>query len=360
MVYLARTHPNIKGRLMSDSNHLSRYSRQVFFAGIGEQGQAKLGASSVAVLGCGALGTVVVSSLARAGVGQLHIVDRDFIEENNLQRQILFDEEDIKQGLPKAEAARRKISKINSNIAVKASVTDINYGTIEGLLADTNLVIDATDNFETRFLANDICVKKALPWIYGACIGSSGMTMNIIPGETPCLRCVFEKAPPPDMSPSCDTAGVLNGIVNIIASIQATEAIKFLTGHLECLNRGLRAIDIWSFDTRTFQVGDGPSAECPTCAHHQYDYLNATWGSHSTSLCGRNSVQVTRKDKITVDFNNLEEKLGKLGPVTHNRFMLKFSVAPYDFTVFPDGRAIIQGTDDTTAAKNLYAKYIGA
>jgi molybdopterin/thiamine biosynthesis adenylyltransferase len=338
---------------------LERYSRQIYFDRIGEAGQRRLLASRVVVMGCGALGTVSASSLARAGVGRLLLVDRDFIEENNLQRQILFDEEDIKKGLPKAEAARIKLQRVNSRIQIEARVADINHTDIEDLVRDADLVVDGTDNFETRFLINDACVKAGIPWIYGACIGSIGLTMNIRPGLTPCLRCVFESAPPPEMSPSCDTAGVLSSIVNLVASLQVTEALKLLVRREDELRRDLLHIDVWTGAFQALRIGDHPHPDCPTCGRRQFEFLAATSGSDTTSLCGRNSVQVTPKQAHAVDFALLENKVKKLGPVKSNKFMLKFEVPGYQFTVFPDGRAIIQGTHDPTVARKLYAKYVG-
>jgi adenylyltransferase/sulfurtransferase len=340
--------------------NLQRYSRQIFFEGFGEAAQRRLMDGTAVVLGCGALGTVSASSLARAGVGRLRIVDRDFIEENNLQRQILFNEEDIREGVPKAEAARRKLSKVNSKIEIEGIVSDINYTNIEQLIKDADVVLDATDNFETRFLINDACVKLGIPWIYGACIGSNGLTMTIRPGQTPCLRCIYEEIPPPDMSPSCDTAGVLNTIVNVIASLQANEALKLLTGQPERLRGDVLYVDLWSDTYKRLHEREDPNPECPTCNGKKFEFLEGRSGSQTTSLCGRNSVQVTQRNKVPVNFQALEEKLRKLGPVTHNKFMLKFEIQDKTFTVFPDGRAIIQGTHDESVARNLYAKYVGS
>lgn len=339
---------------------LQRYSRQILFDGIGEGGQEKLLASRVVVMGCGALGTVTASSLARAGVGHLVIVDRDFIETNNLQRQILFSEEDIAAGLPKAEAARRKLQKVNSSIRVEAEVTDINYTNVSRLIDGADLVMDATDNFETRFLINDACIRDQVPWIYGACIGSTGMSMTILPGASPCLRCIFETAPPADMSPSCDTAGVLNTVVNVIASLQVTEAFKFLTGQRGQLRRSMVYIDVWDSTFKLLHESQQPHPACPTCGAGQFEFLEARAGSQSTSLCGRNAVQVTQMNAHPVDLAQLEFKLRGLGPVQRNKFMLKFECDGYRFTVFPDSRAIIQGTAQPTVARTLYAKYIGA
>lgn len=350
----------VAGSGESMDQNLQRYSRQMFFEGIGEDGQRKLCDSRVVVLGCGALGTVAASSLARAGIGHLRIVDRDFIEENNLQRQILFDEEDIKEGLPKAEAARRKLARVNSTIEVEGVVSDVNYTNIERFITDADIVLDATDNFETRYLINDACVKHGIPWVYGACIGSTGLTMTIRPGETPCLRCIFETAPPSDMSPSCDTAGVLNTVVNIVASLQVTEAFKLLAGRFEQLRGDMLFLDVWSDTYKRLHEQAAPSPHCPTCGSKDFEFLDGRSGSHTTSLCGRNSVQVSQREKVKVDFHHLEAKLQKLGPTKNTKFMLKFDIDGYAFTVFPDGRAIIQGTSDEAVARNLYSKYVGS
>lgn len=342
------------------NDRLKRYSRQIFFDGMGRQAQEALLESRVTVMGCGALGTVAASSLARAGIGHLRIVDRDFIEETNLQRQVLFDEEDIRNGLPKAEAACRKLRRVNSGIEIEGMVSDINYTNVESFITDADLVIDATDNFETRFLLDEAAVKHNIPWVYGACIGSNGMTMTIRPGITPCLRCIFEDAPPPDMSPSCDTAGILNTVVNIVASLQVTEALKLLTGQFDRLRGDLLYLDVWSDTFKRLHESSAPRADCPTCGLKRFEFLEGRSGSQTTSLCGRNSVQVTQRHKVPVDFGHLEAKLRKLGPVTQNKFMLKFELDAHAFTVFPDGRAIIQGTHDEATARNLYAKYIGS
>ena len=339
---------------------LKRYSRQIFFEGMGEAAQRKAMESCAVIMGCGALGTVAASSLARAGVGRVRIVDRDFIEENNLQRQILFDEEDIREGLPKAEAARRKLERVNSTIEIEGIVSDINYTNVEQFIDGADVVIDASDNFETRFLINDACVKHATPWIYGACIGSTGLTMTILPGRTPCLRCIFEMAPPPEMSPSCDTAGVLNTVVNIVASLQVTEALKLLSGQTEKLRGDLIYLDLWTDTFKRLHESESPNPDCPVCGSQVFEHLDGRHGSHTTSLCGRNSVQVTQRGQVPIDFAHLKSKLRKLGPVSYNKFMLKFDLDGHGYTVFPDGRAIIQGTNDEAAARNLYAKYIGS
>jgi len=342
------------------SHDLNRYSRQTLFEGIGEAGQRKLGESRVVVVGCGALGTVIASNLARAGVGKLTVLDRDFVEESNLQRQVLFDEDDVKHALPKAVAAERKLRRINSQIEVTGIVTDVNYTNVEDLIRGASLVLDGTDNFETRFLINDACVKQNLPWIYGACVGSYGLSMVILPRETPCLRCIFDTAPPPGMTPTCDTGGIISPIVNIIASFQCMEAIKLLTGNKDKLNRCLLSMDVWDDQFQRLRIdGRRELADCPCCVHGRYEYLTAESSSQTTTLCGSNAVQISFARGHKINLKEIGARLSRVGTVTANPFLLRCAVAGYELTVFKDGRAIIQGTKDPTVAKSVYAKYIG-
>ena len=342
------------------ANSLDRYSRQIMFPPMGEEGQKKLLASRVTLCGCGALGTVLASSLVRAGVGFLRIVDRDFIETNNLQRQILFDEQDVADGLPKAEAAARKLRRVNSSVTIEPVVTDIDHTNIVRLVEDADLILDGTDNFETRYLINDAAVKLGKPWVYGGCIGSHGHSMTILPGETPCLRCVIESSPPPGMAPTCETAGILGPIVNIVASIQSAEALKILTGQRDKINRELVVIDVWDSTFKKLKIaGLRESVDCPTCRRGEFPWLEGKLGSHSTSLCGRNAVQIAHRSSDRLAFAELAQRLEGAGQVSYNRFMLRFQVDGYQFTVFPDGRAIIKGTSDIERARSLYAKYIG-
>jgi len=339
---------------------LERYSRQIRFPGIGKDGQKRLLDSHVTLCGCGALGTVLANVLVRAGVGHLRVVDRDFIEISNLQRQVLFDEQDVAENLPKAEAAARKLEAINSSVHVEPVVTDIDRTNILDLVHDADLILDGTDNFEIRYLINDVAVKLNKPWIYGGCIGSHGQTMTILPGETPCLRCVFEAAPAPGESGTCETAGVLSPIVNIIASFQATEALKILAGKRDRINRELIYLDVWDNVQRRIKIAPlKGKVDCPCCGRHKFEWLDGDHGSHTTSLCGRNSVQVAHRTASRLNFEDLAQHLRQLGEVSYNRFLLKFVADGHDFTVFPDGRAIIKGTDDVDKARTLYAKYIG-
>jgi molybdopterin-synthase adenylyltransferase len=345
---------------MSADDSLDRYSRQMRFHGIGELGQRRLLDSHVTLCGCGALGTVLANALVRAGVGHLRLVDRDFIETNNLQRQVLFDEHDVAQNLPKAEAAARKLGAINSSVHVEPVVADIDRTNILDLVGDADLILDGTDNFEIRYLINDAAVKLDKPWVYGGCIGSHGQAMTILPGKTPCLRCVFEAAPSPGEGGTCETAGVLSPIVNIVASFQAAEAFKILTGHLDQVNRELVYVDVWDNVQRSMKIAPLlGKVDCPCCQRRRFEWLEGEQGSHTTSLCGRNAVQVAHRAAAQLNFEELARHLGALGEVTYNRFLLKFTADGHEFTVFPDGRAIIKGTSDVDKARTLYARYIG-
>lgn len=336
-------------------NFEDRYSRQVLFAGIGREGQEKLALARVAVVGCGATGTCVASLLARAGVGRLRIIDRDYVEPSNLQRQSLFDEADACESLPKAVAAARKIAAFNSEIKVEAEVADLTPENATALLAQSDLILDATDNFETRYLINDFSVKNCRPWIYAAAVGAYCVTMNIVPGETACLSCIFPE-PPQGTMETCDTAGILNSAVNLVGSIQATEAIKFLTGAHHKLRRSLLSYDVWNND-RAEVAASRPRAACRTCGERDFVHL-AGKGRPQITLCGRNSVQIHERRR-PVDFAELTGRLQPHGTVKHNDFVLKFWRDPYELTLFPDGRAIIKGTSDTAVARSLYARYVG-
>ena len=336
-----------------------RYSRQTLFSGIGASGQQRLGQARVLIAGCGALGSVLANALGRAGVGYLRLVDRDFVEGNNLQRQVLYDEYDALEGLPKAIAAERALRRINSLITVDAHVSDITADTIEPLLDGIDVVLDGTDNFETRYLLNDACVKAGIPWIYTGVIAAYGVTMTVLPGETACLRCVFPDRPLPGTTPTCDTAGVLNGIVGVMTGLAATEALKLLVGS-DRLVRGLTWMDLWE---NTFERVELPRMpDCPTCGLGQYEYLDAPLDESGVSLCGRNAVQVRppRGTTAALDLSALAERLRPTGEVASNDFLLRLRVDGYEVTVFPDARAIIKGTDDPAVARTIYARYVGA
>jgi molybdopterin/thiamine biosynthesis adenylyltransferase len=336
-----------------------RYSRQALYEPIGPSGQALLARARVVIVGCGALGSVSASTLARAGVGHLTIVDRDFVEESNLQRQVLFDEADAREALPKAVAASRRLARINSTIEVTGIVADVNPANVESLLDRADLVLDGTDNFETRFLVNDACLAHGRPWIYGACIGSFGLMMPVLPGETPCLRCVVPSAPP-GSNPTGDTTGIIGPIVNIVSSMQCAEALKLLTGQRDLVVGDLVAVDAWDLGLqrlRTRPLRD--LGECPCCNQRRFDYLSAARASQTTTLCGRESVQISFPDGHEVDFDAISGRLAALTAVQRNAFLLRCRLDRYDLTLFRDGRAIIDGTCDTSVARSLYARYIG-
>jgi molybdopterin/thiamine biosynthesis adenylyltransferase len=335
---------------------IDRYSRQTVLPGIGPQGQEKLAHSYVVVLGCGALGTVSSNALVRAGVGKIRIVDRDFVETHNLQRQMLFDEEDIKDQLPKAIAAERHLNKVNSSVDIEGIVADINYSNVERLVAGADLIMDGLDNFETRGLVNDVCLKHKIPWIYGGVISTSGMTMNILPGRSACLRCVRFDSDQGARTMTCETAGVLNSAPFIVGSMQSAEAIKILIGS-DSVSRDLVAFDVWEGKFNRFKVGT--RADCPACQGN-YEYLNARFEMKTTLLCGQQSVQVIKPNAGEVSFEKLASDLSPLGVVSYNKFMLRFIVEPHEMVVFPDGRAIIKNTSDESVARGLYSKYIGA
>ncbi len=350
---------------MSSAASLERYSRQMRVPGIGKAGQERIMASRVTLCGVGALGTVLANTLVRAGVGFVRVVDRDFVEPSNLQRQVLFDESDVTGNLPKAEAAATKLRQINSTVEIEPVVADINRTNIEGLCDGADLILDGTDNFEVRYLINDVSIKHNKPWVYGGAVGTEGMSMTILPGETPCLQCVFEKSPGPGEVGTCETAGVLGPIVGVVASFQAAEALKILAGKRQAVNRDLFCLNLWDNTTRWVKIAKlaGRKGNCPCCAKRSFEWLDGEHGTQTTSLCGRNAVQVTPKGGTKLDLNDLKKQLEASGTVSANRFLLKFHTTDagsgYEFTVFPDGRAIIKGTDDTDRARTLYAKYVG-
>lgn len=332
-----------------------RYSRQALFPPIGPEGQKRIRQSKVAVVGCGAIGASVCTLLARAGVGTLRIVDRDYVEPSNLQRQLLFDEEDARQSLPKAEAAARKIAAINSEVAVESYVKDLTPQTVS-LLEQVDLILDCTDNFETRYLINDFAVKSGVAWIYAAAVGSYAVTMNVLPGETSCLACIFPE-PPRGTFATCETAGILNGATNFVASLQVTEALKLMVGAREALRRSLVSLDLWT-NERSEVSAAKPRPDCSVCGEHRFDYLDGKARPQIT-LCGRNSVQIHERER-PVDFSEMSSRLSPHGQVRYNEMVLKFWREAYEMTLFRDGRAIIKGTTDPMVARSLYAKFVGS
>jgi adenylyltransferase/sulfurtransferase len=312
------------------------------------------------VIGCGALGAVHVETLARAGVGRLRLVDRDIVELSNLHRQILYTEADAAAGRPKANPAARRVREINSDVEAEGIVEDVGPLSVERLIAGADVVLDATDNFETRYLLNDAAAKARIPWVYGAAVGGAGLTMTVRPGATPCLRCVFETMPPPGSAPTCDTAGVAMPAVAVVASIQAAEAIKLLAGREDLLHGGLWQIDVWQ--NRFVRIGlEGlrERGECPVCDRGVYEYLDDR-GQTATALCGRGAVQVTSSRAVRLDLEALAERLRPAGAVALNPYLLRFRTGDVEMTVFPDARSIIKGVSDAAAARSLYSRYIGA
>lgn len=350
------------------NDSLARYHRQIIFPPFGEAGQRRLLAATAVIVGCGATGTALSNLLVRAGVGRVRIVDRDYIELNNLQRQILFDEDDIAANLPKAEAAARKLRRINRDVAVEGLVMDVNPGNVLGLLQDADVVLDGTDNFSTRFLLNDACLYLAKPWVYTGVIAAYGMTSTFIPdgaaeklpggrATTGCLRCMIEEVPAPGATPTCDTAGIIGPAAALLTAVSAAEAIKLLSGG-GTLNAGIIHMDVWAHDYEQFALQR--RAGCPACGARRFDYLNAQMGTTSAALCGRNAVQVSVVGSRPLDLAALAQQLTPVAEgVTRNDYLLRARIGAHEFTVFPDNRAIIKGTDDEEHAKTLYARYIG-
>ena len=361
------------------SEDFTRYQRQMLLPGFGEAGQRRLAASRVLVLGCGALGSFAIDLLARAGVGHLVVLDRDVVELTNLQRQILYDETDAAAALPKAEAARRRIARVNGQVEVTAIVDDLNHANIERHAAGVDLLVDGLDNFETRYLANDFAVARGVPYIYGGAVGTVGSAFAILPhtaagdapwekGDsyaTPCFRCLFEEAPPPGMNPTCDTVGVLASAVATIASFEVAEALKVLTGHFPAVCPTMLTVDLWHNTLAQLKVARAyADGDCPCCKHGRFEYLNGKLGSGATTLCGRDAVQLTHRQHVGApDFSALAERLRAHGRVVASDYMLRADVVdagqPFSLSLFPDGRAIVHGTGDPTLARQMFAKYIG-
>lgn len=335
-----------------------RYSRQVLFSGIGAAGQRKLEQSRAVIIGCGALGSAQAEALARAGVGQLRIVDRDFVEFSNLQRQTMFTEADAAERLPKVIACANHIAEINGDIALEPEIADVNHSNIERLISGADVVLDGTDNFATRYLINDGCVKNHVNWIYGAAVGSYGVTMTIRPRATPCLRCIFPEAPPAASAPTCDTAGVIMPIISIVAAVQVAEALKLLIGDPENLHNSLLQFDVWRNEWRRISVGK-PLADCPACALGKFESLDAEAKEFAAVMCGRHAVQISPAETVHLDLAVLRRKLEPAGEVKANDYLLRFRTGEYEMTIFQDARSIIRGTDDIATARSLYSKYIG-
>lgn len=340
---------------MSSSTPFERYSRQMLFAPIGASGQNKLADAAVLIVGMGALGTVLANHMVRAGVGRVRFVDRDYVESSNLQRQMLYDEEDVRQSLPKAVAAERKLARINSSVQLEPVVSDVTAANAEQLIEGVDLVLDGTDNFHTRFIMNDACFKHGIPFVYGGAVGSRGMSAIFVPGATPCLRCLIQ--PGEGTAETCDRVGVLSPVVDISASYQAVEALKLLVGATDARRNSLLTFDVWNNYHYEMKFG-APQPDCPTCGTHQYPSLQSSESEEVASLCGRETVQFRLASSF--DLTEWEQKLSVLTTVERNPFLLKaFLPEGERIVLFPDGRALVQGTDDSVRAKTLYARYIG-
>ena len=341
------------------SPNLDRYVRQMRYPPLGQQGQRRLAAGRVLVCGCGALGSVLANTLVRAGVGLVRIADRDFVETDNLHRQMLFNEADVADQTPKAIAAAEKLRKINSQVQIEPIVVDIDHANIEQLADGIDVIVDGTDNFETRFLINDLAVRDGIPWVYGGCLGAEGQTMTILPGETPCLRCLMHECPPPGSTPTCEMAGILAPVVGVIASIEAVEAMKILSGNRRSISRSLTVVELWDSRVRQVDVTSlRDQVDCPACKHGEYPWLAGKEGGRTAVLCGRNAVQLSHPGS-SISLDELARRLEGVGELSRNRFLLRLKVEQYELTVFPDGRAIIGGTDDIATARTVYAKYVG-
>lgn len=342
-----------------DANRTSenRYHRQQLLPQIGLEGQRKISAARVLLVGCGALGTSIAGQLARAGVGFLRIVDRDVVELTNLQRQVLFDEEDARQGVPKAIAAANRLRRVNSTIAIEPHVKDVHSGNVEELI-DVDVILDGTDNAETRYLVNDVSVKHGVPWVYGACVGVEGRVMAVVPGKTACLRCVFAEPPGVGELATCDTAGVLGAAAAVVASHQVVAAMKVILG---APVREMVTLDVWSLRSRVVSLDDAQRDGCPCCGQRRFEFLDRA-STGSVSLCGRNAVQIRAGRTGRIDLRRLSERLAMVGEVALGEYMVKCRLRGddgIDLTVFPDGRVIVNGTDDVSKARAIAARVVG-
>ncbi|HHW36928.1 MAG TPA: thiazole biosynthesis adenylyltransferase ThiF [Bacillales bacterium] len=333
----------------------TRYSRQMLFSPIGEEGQKKLTNSSVLIVGMGALGTALANHLVRAGIGHVRFIDRDYVEKSNLQRQMLFDEDDVASALPKAIAAKKKLSKINSDIKVEAIVGDASSKNIDELIDGIDIVLDGTDNFQTRFLLNDACFKYRIPFVYGGAVSSRGMSAIFVPDETPCLRCFISATD--QGGQTCDTIGVISPIVDIVASLQVVEVIKFLVGDVKSRRKSLLTLDIWN-NYRYDMTFSTPKTDCPTCQKKEYPALNLAEKDIITVLCGRETVQIQAEQGFNLEI--WADRLKPIGNVQKTPFLLKVELPEGErLVLFPDGRTLVQGTEDQVRAKTLYSRYIG-
>ncbi len=343
---------------MGDS---SRYSRQERFAPIGVEGQLQLSAARVLVVGVGALGSASAGLLVRAGIGFTRLIDRDVVELSNLQRQVLFDEADAAAGTPKAIAAADKLRAVNSSVTIEPIVGDLTHHNIAALAGDCDLVLDGTDNFETRLLVNDFCLQQNKPWVYGGVLGAEGQVMAVLPGETACFACMVPEPPAPGASPTCDTAGVLGPAVGVVAALQAAEALKLLSGNRRQVSRRLMVIDLWRNQVRQLDLTSLRQSEvCRACGGRDFAWLEGRLGSQSAVLCGRNAVQIRPVTPSQIDLRSLAERLATIGEVSANPFLVRLRVEGHELTLFADGRAIVGGVEDESAARSVLARYVGA
>lgn len=337
---------------------VTRYSRQVLFPAIGEEGQQRISKTQVAIIGCGALGTVSAEILTRAGIGRLKILDRDFIEESNLQRQGLFTEEDARRGLPKAVAAQHALRALNSEVELEGIVEDVTDANIAALCRGTQVIVDGTDNFETRYLINDFSVRESVPWVYGACLGSYGIAFAFQPGKTPCLQCLFAEPPPAGSAETCDTAGILGPVVHAVAGYQSAQVLKLAVGQPPAAE--LFQVDVWNSRARLLPVEGAQDEACRCCGRREFRFLEGRERARLVRLCGRNAVQVSPRRRARLDFEQISKRLEKTGQVAFNEYMMRIQINGYEIALFPDGRSIIRGTEDFSEARALYAKYIGS
>jgi adenylyltransferase/sulfurtransferase len=341
---------------------MDRYHRQILLPQVGNEGQRKLSHARVLLVGCGALGSVVAEQLVRAGIGSLRLCDRDVVELTNLQRQTLFSERDARDGLPKAVAAASRLGAINAHVALDARPVDVHAGNVESLVADCTLIIDGTDNVETRYLLNDVAVKHGIPWVYGACVGTGGRAMGIVPGKSPCLRCLFPDPPGPGELPTCDTAGVLAPAANVAASVEVVEAMKILIGDASAAT-ALLAFDLWPMHVRTISTEGARRDECEACGQRRFAFLDSPAANATAVLCGRETVQVRPAcNGSTIDLPAAAARLAKVGSVQQSDLFVRceLSAEGVSMTLFPDGRALVHGTKDPVAARSIYARYVGS
>ncbi|MBC9783242.1 ThiF family adenylyltransferase [Heliobacterium chlorum] len=338
---------------------MERYLKQIRFSGVGEEGQRRLLSSKVLIAGMGALGTHLANALARAGVGHLLLADRDYVEKSNLQRQVLYDEDDVERTMPKAIAAKKKLQSINSEINIEAVVADLGWSNLEPLLEGVDLVVDGSDNFDLRFLLNDACVRSAIPWIYGGVTGAHGMAMVVLPEQGPCLRCLMPNPPAPGTIPTCDTAGILGPAIQMVTAFQSVEAIKVLTGRVQDLSRGLFSVDLWTNRYDLIDLSEARRTDCPACSLREFPFLEGKEEMQVIALCGSNSVQITPARGAKLRLDDIAERLKVLGKVQQNPYLLKVSIEQMEIILFGDGRAMIKGTQDPLAAKAFYTRYVG-